>query len=454
MLTFLSQSFIEGLRRIRDYPQLAYTLFIAVVILSAFAYLAYAFVGIARDAQEELYDVRIASLQDAFVQFAGDELRYPEMLEEKIQAIGDLNSTIVYFVVVDVTDPDFPVIASLTEGMTTDRLTESDIRAIELAQVHRDSSLRLEREERSERLFVDARAIKDSSGRTVAVSLVTHTLSEADVVAQSRVRNSVLLFSGIVILVLVLFFRHARIIDYASLYKKLQGVDQLKDDFISMASHELRSPLTAIRGYAEFLFDERDQLSVEQKDYIDKIRISARRLDSLVADMLDVSRIEQGRMTFEYETRNPRKDIEQVVEQFDRQAKEKGLKLSFDHTESALVEVDPGRLKQVLINLLSNAVKYTEHGEVRVKSYVENGKQIIRVSDTGVGMSKEEQDQLFGKFTRVGSARTKQIRGTGLGLWISKQIVEEMGGTITVESIAGKGSDFIVKLPVVTTEEG
>jgi signal transduction histidine kinase len=228
-------------------------------------------------------------------------------------------------------------------------------------------------------------------------------------------------------------------------------VDQLKDDFISMASHELRTPLTIIKGYAEFV-SEAPEISAETRDYVDKISIGTQQLDSLVADILDVSRIEQGRMSFKMEKLNPTELIDSVVASLVLPAKEKGLNISFDKTKienNQFINVDVDRLKQVLVNLVGNAVKYTPKGEVVVHQYTEKGNLNIRISDTGIGMTEEERARLFEKFYRIRIKETEDIRGTGLGLWITAKMVKEMGGKISVESIKGVGSHFVISFPIV-----
>ena len=225
----------------------------------------------------------------------------------------------------------------------------------------------------------------------------------------------------------------------------------MKDDFISMASHELRTPLSIIRGYTEFI-REAPELSLTTKDYAIKIDSSAKGLDSLVADILDVSKIEQGRMSFKMEKFNPSGIIDDVVSSFEIRAKEKGLNLIFDKSkvkENQYINADKERLKQVFVNLIGNAVKYSAKGEVKISQYVENNRLYAQVSDTGFGMSAEEKDKLFEKFYRIKTKETENIGGTGLGLWITAQIIKEMKGNISVESIKGVGSHFVVYFPLV-----
>jgi signal transduction histidine kinase len=217
-----------------------------------------------------------------------------------------------------------------------------------------------------------------------------------------------------------------------------------------MASHELRTPLSIIRGYVEFI-QTAPNLTEETKGYATKIDVSARDLDLLVGDILDVNKIEQGRMSFKFEVINPFEIIDNIVSSLVLPAKDKGLLVSFnasDANKEAKISVDRERLKQVLVNIIGNAVKYTKTGEVKVTQYVEDRKLYIRVSDTGVGMSADEQKRLFEKFYRIRTKETEDIRGTGLGLWITGQIIKEMKGSISVESIKGVGSHFIVSFPI------
>jgi signal transduction histidine kinase len=309
----------------------------------------------------------------------------------------------------------------------------------------------IEFSQNGERMFNTARAITDAANNIIGVVVTTQTLSAADKAIQDNINNSLLLLSVVIGVIILLFLRHSKIIDYMDLYKRLKDVDQLKDDFISMASHELRTPLTVIRGYAEYIREAPD-LSLGTKDYAVKIDVSAKSLDALVSDILDVSKIQQGRMSFKVEKFDPRDILKAVVTSFEIPAKEKGLELLLNTAEDSVnktILVDSERLKQVLVNVIGNAIKYTPKGSVRVSEYVENGKLCIRVEDTGLGISAEEREHLFEKFYRIRTKETENIHGTGLGLWITSQMVKEMKGSITVESIKGVGSHFVISFPLI-----
>lgn len=448
----------KGIEKVRSNPQLIYTVIVALIIVGAFIFMAERFVGIASSAQERLVNVRAGSIQDAFASFAADRLDDPAYLTEKIQETIAANETIVSFQVV--ARKEVPgeiasttrlanVVVASNDPKEMNQIDTKDAFLFSLASGDPTRSYTVQEVVNGERLFRTVRAMTDANGTVIGAVLTAQTLSEADRAIQADINNSILVLSVILVLLMLLFLRFSKVIDYMTLYRKLQGVDQLKDDFISMASHELRTPLTVIRGYSEYI-REAPELSEATRDFAKKIDVSVQGLDSLVADILDVSRMDQGRMSFTMEAFNPSEVIEGVVEQISVPAKEKNLTLTFDKSAleaSQTILADKNRLKQVLVNIIGNAVKYTATGEVKVRQYAENNRVVIRVSDTGFGMTEEERAHLFEKFYRIKTKDTENIRGTGLGLWITKRIVEEMKGAITVESIKGVGSHFIISFP-------
>ena len=440
----------ESVKRIKDNPQLWYTLFVAILIVLAFVFVANRFVTIAQDAQDRLVNVRIGALQSSFIEFANDYFETDpdrQELQDKIQRISIGNTTINRFRVVEFEGGRARIIASLSSGEVGEYDTENSF-IYGIAEIDKNSSHTLEQIIEGERIFTTVRVVRDDSGNVIGAVLTNQSLSQADIAISNSIQNSVLIFILIVFLIMFLFFRHSRIIDYSSLYKKIKEVDVLKDDFISMASHELRTPLTVIRGYAENLADS-EGINEDQKKSIDRIDIAARQLDTLVNDMLDVSRIEQGRMEIVAEELNVSLSVSDIVSGFVKPAEDKGLKLILNNSvgDNVIINADPNKFRQVIINLVGNAIKYTKEGDVKVEIKTENNDVSIRVSDSGIGMTGEEQKNLFKKFYRVKNEETTEIRGTGLGLWITKQIVELMNGSIQVESIKGVGTHFIVIFP-------
>ena len=442
----------DSIKRVRENPQLWYTLLIAALIVLAFVFVANRFVTIAQDAQDRLVNVRIGALQSSFVEFVNDYFETDTELDElqdKIQRIAIGNTTITRFRVVEFEEDRARIIASLVSSEVGQFDSENSF-IYGIAEIDKNSSHTLEQNIDNERVFITVRVIKNDSGNTIGAVLTNQSLSQADIAISNGIQNSVLIFILIVFLIMFLFFRHSRIIDYSSLYKKIKEVDNLKDDFISMASHELRTPLTVIRGYAENLSDSGD-MNEDQKKSVDRIDIAAQQLDTLVNDMLDVSRIEQGRIEVSLEALKVNEFVSDIVSGFVKPAEDKGLKLILNNEleDGISIAADTAKFRQVIVNLIGNAIKYTKEGDVKVNLAIVNNDVTIRVSDSGIGMSGEEQKSLFKKFYRVKNEETTQIRGTGLGLWITKKIVELMNGKIMVESIKGVGTHFIISFPQV-----
>jgi signal transduction histidine kinase len=452
MFTYVFSNLKKAAEKIRLNPQLAYTFVIALLITGAFVFTTQRFISIATDAQERLANVRIGSLQDAFVSFASDRFADTNYLKTN-ETIRSFRVIVKKTVVneASTTIPNAYVVVASNNLEEINKIDEQAGFLYTLSSSDPEHSITSVIDGGGERLFNTTRAITDNSGNIVAVVYTTQTLSLADTVIEKNINNSIVILTVILILIMFLFLRHSRIVDYMGLYKKLKEVDQLKDDFVSMASHELKTPLTIIRGYVSMIAEARD-LSSETKDSLDKITTATKDLDSLVIDILDVSRIEQGRLSFNLQKLNPKDIVSAVTTSFVVAAKEKNLTVTFDESkvsDSQFISADPERLKQVLVNLIGNAVKYTPRGEVTVRQYVEKGRLYIRISDTGIGMTAEEKERLFEKFYRIKTKETEDIRGTGLGLWITAKIIKEMNGKIDVESIKGVGSHFVVYFPLV-----
>jgi signal transduction histidine kinase len=240
---------------------------------------------------------------------------------------------------------------------------------------------------------------------------------------------------------------------------KLKELDEARAEFMSFASHQLQTPLTAIRGYASLLLEGSDgELTPNQKDKVGKISSNSVRMVELVEDYLNLSRIESGRMEFTLNTCSLEDICREVVSTLELKAKQKGLTLTFNKPSAPIdkVKVDGPKIREVISNLVDNAIKYTPGGGVtldmaqRLRTTNEATDWLrVTVSDTGLGISKEELPHLFAKFNRGTDKERLKIKGTGLGLYVGKVMVEKHGGRVWAESDGeGKGSRFIVELPI------
>ena len=244
------------------------------------------------------------------------------------------------------------------------------------------------------------------------------------------------------------------------LYDELEKLDEAKTEFMSIVSHQLRTPLTAIKGYVSMILEGLyGNFAEKMKKPLDNVFASNERLIKFVNDILNVTRIETGRLEFIPEKTSMEEVISSVISELEIKSKEKNLYLRWEKptpsTDSGQAEplpkifIDPDKIRQVVLNLIDNAIKYTKEGGVTVKLQIANGKLQIAVSDTGAGMSQEDIQKLFRSFSRGESGVTYYKEGTGLGLYIARQFVELQGGKVWAESEGkGKGSTFYIELPI------
>jgi PAS domain S-box-containing protein len=232
--------------------------------------------------------------------------------------------------------------------------------------------------------------------------------------------------------------------------QEIERANNLKSEFLASMSHELRTPLHTIIGFAELLAEElQGPLNEKQKRFVHHIHKDSLHLLELINDILDLSKIESGRLVLRPEAFDLRAVINESVATVQGMADSKQLRVTTRVAVDAAIVADRLRVKQILVNLLSNAVKFTpDHGSVWVEADLSGDTVRVRVRDTGVGIPASEHASIFDKFHQVG-ATTKGVReGTGLGLAITKQLVEQHGGAITVESAPGRGSCFTFTLPL------
>jgi two-component system, OmpR family, phosphate regulon sensor histidine kinase PhoR len=231
---------------------------------------------------------------------------------------------------------------------------------------------------------------------------------------------------------------------------ELRRLEKMRQDFVANVSHELRTPISSIKGYAETLLEGALEDKDNAKEFVSIIYQDSNRLASLINDLLDLSKIESGKLKMSFAALDPAVLIKKAVTVIDNQAKAKSIALKIDIPQSVpKIKADEARFSQVMINLLDNAIKYSsEGGAATISAKVADNALQIDISDTGIGISESDLPRIFERFYRVDKARSRELGGTGLGLSIVKHIVSAHGGQVWVKSELGRGSTFSFTIPL------
>ena len=232
--------------------------------------------------------------------------------------------------------------------------------------------------------------------------------------------------------------------------QNLRELDKAKDEFITMASHQLRTPLTAIKGYLSMLLEgDAGEIKVGQYEFVEEAYSGATRMVALINDLLNVSRMETGRFFLEPTDFELTRLINEEIKQLEKTAKDKGLEIEFTKKGKGDIKLcaDEMKVRQVVMNFIDNAIYYTINGKIKVRVSQDKESAYFEVTDNGIGVPKEQQKHLFTKFYRAENARRTRPDGTGLGLFMAKKVIEEHNGEIIFHSEEGRGSTFGFKLP-------
>jgi signal transduction histidine kinase len=225
-------------------------------------------------------------------------------------------------------------------------------------------------------------------------------------------------------------------------------LDQAKTDFLNIASHELKTPLTAISAYLDVLDDYKEQFSKEQLQGLEAIKRNSNQLRTLIGNILELSRIESGRFELSKQDVDVEKKIVSIIDTLKVLIGEKNIELKADIGKLPVISTDELRFEEILNNLIGNAIKFTDHGIISVVATQEKDLICIKVTDTGIGIPEDKIKNLFQNFYQVDSSLGRRYGGTGLGLALTKKMIELQGGTIIAESLPGKGSTFKFTLPI------
>ena len=344
-----------------------------------------------------------------------------------IQVLNQAAATMLGWTTQDATKLDYKaVIQAYDDGLQSDALPESDNVIEQTLKRHAPSHI--------------VTKLKTRSGRPLFMDIVASPIFETTTHEFTSERKLV----GVIAVL--------RDVD------KQKEQEQQRSDFISTASHEMRTPVASIQGFIELaLNDKVASIDDKARSYLEKAHLSTQHLSELFQDLLTVSKSDDGRLSNQPELVEVNQLLGEIIEQDAVMAKEKNLKVIYENGAAdnknvaplMYANIDPSRFREIISNLLENAVKYTSEGMITVGSSLKDSTIIIRISDTGMGIATEDIPHLFQKFYRTDNTKTREIGGTGLGLYISKQIAEVMGGTIWAESTVGKGSTFFVQIPRV-----
>lgn len=281
-----------------------------------------------------------------------------------------------------------------------------------------------------------------------AYVVVGKTQNEVFKGAISSLKTSLLVVLLMGIMIAVVSYRVGNIFIIKKI-EDLQEIDRLKSEFVSIASHQLRTPLSAINWFLELLDDEKNKLTTYQKKIVRNIKESNGRMIDLVESLLNVSRIESKKLKVERAEVEVDKEVKKVVDAVSPKAIMKKQRFVFKpNSARLLIDVDPKLFFQIVNNIVTNAIKYTPpKGKIIVNVSSKNSRAVVKVADSGYGISKQDKGKIFQKFFRGANISGRDIEGTGLGLFIAKSIAEEMGGKVTFTSTEGKGSTFYISFP-------
>lgn len=438
------QGIVAGLRYVKSHPQLLFALMLLIVVPLLFLYSGQQFLEAGKANQERLQKDRVGMMHDSLAtlmvatDFATDTAR------TQIEKLAVLNTDIRGYTIAHTSGDDIMVIIS--DDVALEGKPVVNEKLFLNASLETNASLIFEFiNGASGRAWSAYRAIRDTQGGFYFIQ-TTISLESVDSAIAARERQAYFTLAFIYLFLLLLAYWHIKLTDYQYLYTEATEAIATKDLFTNMIAHELRAPLTAIRGYASIL--KSHVPNAAEQEQAGRIEDSAERLILIVNDLLDVARIQSGNLAMEIATTALLPVVTDVVTEMRVVATEKGSEILIESSGASYdASVDAHRLQQVLTNIISNAIKYTEKGKIVVVLDETRKNVVVRVQDTGMGISSEDQKKLFAPFFRVTNENMSTITGTGLGMWITKQLVELMGGTIGVESIKGVGTHVVVTLP-------
>ena len=443
MISKLIQVLRIALVYTKNHPQLLFVFALLIFLPLLFLYTGQQFLDVGRANQDRLQKDKVGVLHDAFSSlFLATD--FDEAIAQKeLSKIASQNPDIIDYTLSKQSDGTITPFVAMNSNEVGVSIAEIDL--FINASLRTDESIIFEFYESDVRIWSAYRAMRTADG---SLYFLYTKISLGDIDALFATREQKAYFSLIFVycFVIALAYWHIRLTDYKYLYLKAEKANEMKDLFANMITHELRAPLTAIGGYAGLLSES---LSVEsQKIQALRIKDSATRLLGIVNDLLDVARIQSGKLSFVKEHIDISLVVMAVLHELSILASQKNITLSSSGIDTShMVHTDAKRIQQALTNIVSNALKHTEKGEITITVEDMHACVELRVKDTGMGISSDDQQKLFAPFFRVSNTDVSTITGTGLGMWITKELVELLGAKIGVESIKGVGTHIVISFP-------
>lgn len=441
MIQKLVSYILSGTQYSSKHPQVVLTVLLTLGIPFAFIFSGQQFLNASKANQDTLMLERVGTLQDVLIELIPTKQTEPE-IRDSLKRIVAQNNSIVDLALIQETQGAFNIVSSAHDADLNKSIDRPA--PFKASAIHNDRSLAQFSAVEGIR-YLDAYRSFTHNG--VQHYLYTKmSLEQIDVVLSSRVREAYIWLCFVLIILMYLLMRHIRLIDYAYLYNEVRKSNEMKDMFTNMIAHELRSPLTAMRGFASMIIESKNP---DEKTtlYAQNISNASERLLQIVNDLLDVARIHSGKLSITQAACNLSTTVSDVISLMQAFALEKDITITDEiHIKNVMVYADEKRLFQAISNLVSNSLKYTKAGEIKI-SVEERTRDIeLRIKDTGIGMSANDQKKLFAPFFRVQSKETENTIGTGLGMWITRELIVQMGGSIDVESIRGVGTHVVITL--------
>ena len=417
---------------------------LVAIIPIVFLYSGQQFLEAGKANQDKIQRDKLGLLHDSLVVLLQHSKYDIAVMQTSIEEIQKYNRDIETLRIVEQKAQTFTILAAtnLEEvGQIDERTT-----LYQNAAVRFDESLIYPYVENTVRYWQAVRAIQAPQGSFYYI-YTNQSLASADNYFAQNERSAYWLLGFIYAAMVLLALWQIKQVDYLQKYTALEKTLVTRDQFMNSVVHELRTPLTAMRGYAS-LIEESTDVSEVTRGQANKINLASQRSLALISDLLDVARLQSGKLAMVLTTVNLHQTIEAVIAELTPLAAERNLVLTSTSAPVINVTADQKRLQQILINLVTNALKYTKEGGVTIEVAAQPQQVLVRIKDTGVGIDAENQAKLFAPFFRVENTDTTTITGTGLGMWITKELIVQMGATVAVESIKGVGTHVILRLPV------